>query len=746
MKTLLKKATGGLLLAVLLLLASCSGVSTVWSPGVITAEAATKKVALSKKSTTLAVGGKTTIQLKNINTKKSVSWSSSNKKVATVKKGSKGKATITAKKAGSATITAKYGGKKYTLKVAVKSPALSKKSVSITAGKKTTIQLKNTVSSKKLTWKSSKTSVVTVKKGSSGKVTLTAKKKGTATVTATYNGKKYSCKVTVKAVSPKLSKSSVTVPVGGKVSVSLSNPVKGKKTTWKSSSTSIATVKSGTNKVTITGKKAGKVTVTATHNGKKYKCTVTVKAQSLSKTSLSLKAGGSATITLNNPVSGKSTKVSTSNAKVAKASVKSNKITIKAVGAGSATIKVAHNGKVLSCKVKVAKVSTSKPSTTKPGTTTPSTGKPSAPSTEKPPAPSTEQPTPAKLVSSIHIVEDYTGYSGSIVTVMKLKVGETEKLDAMCNPYDATNQQVTWASSNPNVATIGSDGMVTAKNKGTSTITCTARDGSGITASCQVTVTSNKIWLLDEEWARNITVAGGETGSASCRTILSGEEITVTKSNDNIVFSGFNEQYKDSVKGSYVFFIGRRAGTCQITFSNGDDYVTVNVTVTSDDVAWWTYDNWIRGVLSTCGYGSEPALNVLIKLGIWLADNRSYSADNVYYVNLATQDGDCEAHTNLFLDVAIRFFGLEAKTANTGYGHTWAIVTINGVKWTFDAGYAGTAGHRTFSSGSSTGEGILYGSIAKPDGSDFRRTLSIFKDGTEYAYYERNASGDWIKM
>ncbi len=170
-----------------------SGIDTV-----ITAEAAST-VALSKKTVSLAVSGSTTIQLKNTSSKKKVTWSSSKKSVATVKaSGTNGyKVKITGKKAGTATITAKYNGKKYTVKVTVKAPALSKKSLSLNAGKTGTITLNNIVSSKKVTWKSSKTSIATVKAGKNGKVIITAKKKGTATITATYNKKKYTCKVKV---------------------------------------------------------------------------------------------------------------------------------------------------------------------------------------------------------------------------------------------------------------------------------------------------------------------------------------------------------------------------------------------------------------------------------------------------------------------------------------------------------------------------------------------------------------------
>ena len=80
-----------------------------------TVSAATPK--LSKTKVTLTVGKSTTLKLNNAPKNKKVTWTTSDKKIATVSQ--KGK--VTAKKAGKATITAKVSNKKYTCKVTVKS-------------------------------------------------------------------------------------------------------------------------------------------------------------------------------------------------------------------------------------------------------------------------------------------------------------------------------------------------------------------------------------------------------------------------------------------------------------------------------------------------------------------------------------------------------------------------------------------------------------------------------------------------
>jgi hypothetical protein len=69
-------------------------------------------------------------------------------------------------------------------------------------------------------------------------------------------------------------------------------------------------------------------------------------------------------------------------------------------------------------------------------------------------------------------------------------VGKDITLKATITPTDAANQEVTWTSSDEKVATVDEDGKVTAVAAGTATITCTATDGSGVSATCKVTVTN----------------------------------------------------------------------------------------------------------------------------------------------------------------------------------------------------------------------------------------------------------------
>lgn len=125
-------------------------------------------------------------------TKETVSWSSSDKSVATVNS----KGVVTAKKAGTAVITAENSEAKGTYKIRVYKPTISLEpaSVQLKTGAAKTIKAIVQGASQKVTWSSSNSEIATVNKN--GKIT--AKKAGEVTITAKANGVKAACKVTVE--------------------------------------------------------------------------------------------------------------------------------------------------------------------------------------------------------------------------------------------------------------------------------------------------------------------------------------------------------------------------------------------------------------------------------------------------------------------------------------------------------------------------------------------------------------------
>ena len=160
-------------------------------------------VKINKKATTIAVGS--TVKLKMINTKKKVTWSTSNKKVATVTS----KGVVKGKKSGTTSIKAKTGGKTYTCKVMVKKRAVISKQIVTISQIGKNAKVKVTLTGKgKLVNRSSNKSVATsrwnkkwsVKAGvKTNTLVITAHKTGTTYIKLidSEKGKKYKIKVVV---------------------------------------------------------------------------------------------------------------------------------------------------------------------------------------------------------------------------------------------------------------------------------------------------------------------------------------------------------------------------------------------------------------------------------------------------------------------------------------------------------------------------------------------------------------------
>lgn len=93
---------------------------------------------------------------------------------------------------------------------------------------------------------------------------------------------------------------------------------------------------------------------------------------------------------------------------------------------------------------------------------------------------------------------------------LTLQKGKRAKLAAEVFPEDAHEKSIIWKSSNTQVATVADSGEIKAKSKGTAVITAKAADGSGVSASCKVTV-RNKFVTSIQLKEKKASVVVGQT-------------------------------------------------------------------------------------------------------------------------------------------------------------------------------------------------------------------------------------------
>ena len=132
-------------------------------------------------------------------------------------------------------------------------------------------------------------------------------------------------------------------------------------------------------------------------------------------------------------------------------------------------------------------------------------------------------------------------------TTASISEGDTETLTVDFTPAYASNQNVTWATSNAAVATVA-DGVVTGVSAGTATITVTSVAQPTLTATCQVTVVAaglvasvtldkdSAVLILGETLQLTATVLPANAANPSL-TWTSSDEDVATVSNTGLVTS-----------------------------------------------------------------------------------------------------------------------------------------------------------------------------------------------------------------
>ena len=166
------------------------------------------------------------------------------------------------------------------------------------------------------------------------------------------------------------------------------------------------------------------------------------------------------------------------------------------------------------------------------------------------------------------VLDSFAGITIS-KTSAELKKGGVLNLSATVKPSDLADKKVIWSSSNANVATVDSNGKVTAKTGGTATITAT-HTASGKKVSCKVTVTVpvssvklNKTSLFLEKGKTTTLTATVSPSDAS------NKKITWTSSNTKVASVDQNGKVTAKAAGNATITVktadGNKTAACKVT-------------------------------------------------------------------------------------------------------------------------------------------------------------------------------------
>lgn len=161
-------------------------------------------------------------------------------------------------------------------------------------------------------------------------------------------------------------------------------------------------------------------------------------------------------------------------------------------------------------------------------------------------------------------------------TTLELETGTTGDLSATVLPIYASNQTLTWDSTNKEVATV-ENGTVKALKAGTTTITATTSDGSKLSASCAVKVYDKTTVTLNQE---SLRLENGTTATLTATVTTSdGSKPAVTWSSSADAKVSVTTDGTDDKR---AIITAHANGKAVITASVGDVSASCTVTVYTD--------------------------------------------------------------------------------------------------------------------------------------------------------------------
>ena len=183
-----------------------------------------------------------------------------------------------------------------------------------------------------------------------------------------------------------------------------------------------------------------------------------------------------------------------------------------------------------------------------------------------------------KKVKSVKAVKKTAVIKVTIITLNKtettINVGSTETLSVTAiAPSNATDKTYTWSSDKESVATVDADGVVTAKAAGTANITATANDGSGVTATCAVTV-------IVPVSSITITNAPTEALFVNSKGTLTATVLPDNATEKTVTWSSSDPDYVsiNATTGEYEVKGTKGYGSATITASAGGKTATCTIT------------------------------------------------------------------------------------------------------------------------------------------------------------------------
>ena len=249
------------------------------------------------------------------------------------------------------------------------------------------------------------------------------------------------------------------------------------------------------------------------------------------------------------------------------------------------------------------------------------------------------RPEAGKIIEDIYDLELDPDFDGLTLRVSSVTVspksfvaapGQTKQFIANVQPRIAANKNVSWASSNPGVAAVDSNGLVTAGGKGTAVITVTTQDG-GKTASAVITVRSADDILTEWMDTESFSLSGAEDRPG----LFFGSKAVTNVCEE---FEGYSNVLKLSPPAGGYYYQHGIGGSLALTYlalQGGNYTVSMDVWVDSTNVppgknvilTWQTSQDWNSHFSPDGNSGHAGGIYDYVPTGEWISRTGTLNID-----------------------------------------------------------------------------------------------------------------------
>lgn len=314
-------------------------------------------------------------------------------------------------------------------------------------------------------------------------------------------------------------------------------------------------------------------------------------------------------------------------------------------------------------------------------------------------------------------------------TSYEMYPNDTLQLTTTINPNTATNQVISWESSNESVATVSDEGLVTAISVGNTTITATAVDGSNVYATCTITVNERPASVSDTLTRETTGVTSGSSSytSWSDKVGASGAVYAGQSAGGN---DAIQLRSKNSNSGIVTTSSGGTIGKISVVWNDGTSSGRIlniygkNTAYTDPTNLYGSSSGELLGMI-TCGTSTEYVIDGDYKyVGVRSSDGALYLDSITFVWGDAGSSGTTQVYPTAIDVTGNNAIGI-GETSQLSVAYTPNNTNMTNVTWSTSDSSVAAVNSTGLVTGVSVGSAVITATAKDENGNDITDTITV---------------------